>query len=67
MFFVTETSADSAWFLSQVETPPGNRTEVNLTARGVVTFVFHETNSIGSVYTTCVSSETIAGSKVPET
>ena len=63
-FYVVEARADSLRFFPAVETPPGNRTEVDLIAQGTATFTFRENSASGSTFTTCSFTETITGSKI---
>ena len=65
-YFVTESNADTAQFSQPVETPPGNRAESYFSSHGSVTIVFREGGPSGTVYTTCVYSETLSGARIAQ-
>ena len=62
-FSVNEAHTDSVTFIRQFETPPGNRTEVLLSGKGLVTLTFRDDGGAGSVYTTCSFTETLSAPK----
>ena len=63
-FFVTANRISAAQFVPLVETPPGNKVEVDLSAVGADTLTFHDGGPSGPVFTTCVAPEKIDGSKI---
>ncbi len=62
-FFVTQANADTAWFITLVLDPPG-ATEVDLRGSGAEEFTFRDGDPAGSIYTTCVVTDSISGRRL---
>jgi hypothetical protein len=62
-FVVKMDATDTASFFFAREDPPGTGIESVVTITGRVTYEFHDGSLSGTIYTTCIEQDSIAGGK----